>query len=412
MNLIMTNTNNKLLDYLKWICLLLIAFAVGCGSGQILGVASVLSLIVCILDKKRFENLKNDYFNKTILLIFFNIVVLLLLAFFESNNIGIKYALRIFEKITSFLLIYILLGNIRYFLPISILGLSLGLLYNNVLVVNDWLQALSVKNDNIRVRSLFGDPNKTGSIMELLLPFYMYFCYKFRTNIKLMFLSILSIAGIVFCLYAANSRGAYMAVMTETIALMALVFFRKKRLEIKIWKIIIVLAVCVVSIFCFGSLYQRPYDGERILLWKAAWQMFCDYPLVGVGVSQFSEYYLSDYISPLAKEPYLPHPHNLFLYLLSTVGIIGFISNFMFYVWQIFVCWHNGRNHYIKTNECIWLPDIFIVAIIGMFTHNLVDVLSTMRDYMLLYMFLWGSCCLEMRKYIMEDDRENVFKRK
>mgnify|MGYP007007669599 CR=1 FL=1 len=51
----------------------------------------------------------------------------------------------------------------------------MGCLYNNVLVVNDWLKRLTVKNDNIRVRSLFGDPNKSGSIMELLLPFYMYF---------------------------------------------------------------------------------------------------------------------------------------------------------------------------------------------------------------------------------------------
>lgn len=396
MNLIMTNTNNKLLDYLKWICLFLIAFAVGCGSGQILGVASVLSLIVCILDKKRFENLKNDYFNKTILLIFFNIVVLLVLAFLESNNTGVKYALRIFEKITSFLLIYILLGKVRYFLPISVLGLSFGLLYNNVLVVNDWLQALTVKNDNIRVRSLFGDPNKTGSIMELLLPFYMYFCYRFKTNIKLMLLSLLSIVGIMFCLYAAGSRGAYMAVIIETIAFASLVFFRKSGIEIKIKYALIVFIVSVFSMFLFADLYPRAYDGERILLWTAAWQMFCDHPLIGVGVSQFSEHYLADYISPLAKEPNLPHPHNLFLYLLSTVGIIGFISHFVFYAWQVLICLRNGKQHYIKTNECVWLPDIFIVAIIGMLTHNCVDVLSTMRDYMLLYMFLWGICCLEM----------------
>ena len=396
-NLVMVNnTSNKLLEYLKCISLLLIAFAVGCGSGEFLGIASVLSLIVCFFDKERFTNFKNDYFNETVLLIVFNIVILLVLSFFESNNTGVKYALRIFEKITSFLLIYILLGKVRYFLPISVLGLSFGLLYNNVLIVNDWLQALTVKNDNIRVRSLFGDPNKTGSIMELLLPFYMYFCYRFKTNIKLMLLSILSIVGIVFCLYAAGSRGAYMAVITETIAFAALVFFRKSGIEIKIKHALIVFIVCVFSMFLIADLYPRAYDGERILLWTAAWQMFCDHPLMGVGVSQFSEHYLADYISPLAKEPNLPHPHNLFLYLLSTVGIIGFTSHFVFYAWQILICLRNGKQHYIKTNETVWLPDIFIVAIIGMLTHNCVDVLSTMRDYMLLYIFLWGICCLEM----------------
>lgn len=396
-NLVMVNnTSNKLLENIKCISLLLIAFAVGCGSGEVLGIASVLSLIACIFDKERFINFKNDYFNKTVLLIIFNIFVLLVLAFLESNNTGVKYALRIFEKITSFLLIYILLGKVRYFLPISVLGLSFGLLYNNVLVVNDWLQALTVKNDNIRVRSLFGDPNKTGSIMELLLPFYMYFCYRFKTNIKLMLLSLLSIVGIVFCLYAAGSRGAYMAVITETIAFAALVFFRKSGIEIKIKHALIVFIVSVFSMFLFADLYPRTYDGERILLWTAAWQMFCDHPLIGIGVSQFSEHYLADYISPLAKEPNLPHPHNLFLYLLSTVGIIGFISHFVFYAWQVLICLRNGKQNYIKTNECVWLPDIFIVAIIGMLTHNCVDVLSTMRDYMLLYMFLWGICCLEM----------------
>lgn len=403
-NLVMVNnTSNKLLENIKCISLLLIAFAVGCGSGEVLGIASVLSLIACVFDKERFANFKKDYFNKTILLIAFNILVLLVLAFLESNNTGVKYALRIFEKITSFLLIYILLGKVRYFLPISVLGLSFGLLYNNVLVVNDWLQALTVKNDNIRVRSLFGDPNKTGSIMELLLPFYMYFCYRFKTNIKLMLLSLLSIVGIMFCLYAAGSRGAYMAVIIETIAFASLVFFRKSGIEIKIKYALIVFIVSVFSMFLFADLYPRAYDGERILLWTAAWQMFCDHPLIGVGVSQFSEHYLADYISPLAKEPNLPHPHNLFLYLLSTVGIIGFISHFVFYAWQVLICLRNGKQHYIKTNECVWLPDIFIVAIIGMLTHNCVDVLSTMRDYMLLYMFLWGICCLEMSD-VKKDD--------
>ena len=66
-NLVMVNnTSNKLLENIKCISLLLIAFAVGCGSGEVLGIASVLSLIACVFDKERFANFKKDYFNKTI----------------------------------------------------------------------------------------------------------------------------------------------------------------------------------------------------------------------------------------------------------------------------------------------------------------------------------------------------------
>ena len=62
MNLIILKYNNrKILDYFKGITLFLIALAVGCGAGNILGIAAILSLVVCYIDKNRFSNLKNPY---------------------------------------------------------------------------------------------------------------------------------------------------------------------------------------------------------------------------------------------------------------------------------------------------------------------------------------------------------------
>ncbi len=69
----------------------------------------------------------------------------------------------------------------------------------------------------------------------------------------------------------------------------------------------------------------------RIELWVAAWQMFLDRPLTGIGLHTFGTYYLS-YLQQVDIPPWIatddrhtPWAHNLFLEILGEQGIIGLI---------------------------------------------------------------------------------------
>ncbi len=61
---------------------------------------------------------------------------------------------------------------------------------------------------------------------------------------------------------------------------------------------------------------------ERMANWQAAWNMFMDYPLLGVGVGNFARLY-SDYALPYWKFYPAIHAHNYYLTLLAETGIVG-----------------------------------------------------------------------------------------
>ena len=396
MNLIILKYNNrKILDYFKGITLFLIALVVVCGSGNILVIAAILSLVVCYIDKNRFSNLKNPYFNKTILLLFLYILIMLLESYLISNDIGVKYSLRTFEKISSFLLIYIFLGHVKNFWIISIIGVGCGLFINDIVVFSNYLAS-----NNERVESLFGHPNKTGSIMAFIFPFYIYTIDEFKKDKLLLIFSACVIIGIIFCLYVSDSRGSYMAFIAEIICIISLYLYRKKVLKFNIKFFLLIILLIVISIMVYILLNQRPYDYERVLLWTAAWEMFLDNPVTGVGISKFNDVYREGYISILAKEPYLSNPHNLYLDLLSSTGIIGFCSYFALLIWQCKICLKSSNLIEKNSNSIFSISDMFFISIIGLLIHNLVDVTSTLRDYMLIYYFMWSLCCWKFKTCI------------
>ena len=65
---------------------------------------------------------------------------------------------------------------------------------------------------------------------------------------------------------------------------------------------------------------------ERVLIWKSAYRMFLDHPILGVGAGQYKFNYQKRYISPKAKEPKLAHAHSNFMQMLAENGFVGFIS--------------------------------------------------------------------------------------
>jgi O-antigen ligase len=97
----------------------------------------------------------------------------------------------------------------------------------------------------------------------------------------------------------------------------------------------------VLALFILGTLALLPFVGAerfrdlfntrsgttflRLQLWQSAWAMWRDHPWFGVGPDNFLYAYRSFYALPSAwEELNLSHPHNLFLDLLTRLGIFGF----------------------------------------------------------------------------------------
>lgn len=87
-------------------------------------------------------------------------------------------------------------------------------------------------------------------------------------------------------------------------------------------------------------------NSERIYLWQASLKMFKDYPLTGVGIRSFGKFYNDPnlhYRNPNSQGN-LGETHNVYLDMLATRGIFGFIS----FVWLWIVFFKN--SFYVLAN--------------------------------------------------------------
>ena len=89
-------------------------------------------------------------------------------------------------------------------------------------------------------------------------------------------------------------------------------------------------------------------SGEvRTLVWRAAWSMIRDHPILGIGPDQFLYYYSSRYTNhpywipfenghptPAIYEPNLSHPHNLPLELWLSGGLLA-LGGFALILWDL-----------------------------------------------------------------------------
>ena len=127
--------------------------------------------------------------------------------------------------------------------------------------------------------------------------------------------------------------------------------------------------------------YTNQSNYERLLMWQSAVNMFKDYPLSGVGIGNYYDYYLTEYRSPLSRETQ-GHPHNTFLFFLSEMGIFGGLSYFFIF---LFLGYH-ALSTYKKTKSISAI--IFLAVLISFFIHSQTDcIFSSIGFKQLSYMF-------------------------
>lgn len=176
-----------------------------------------------------------------------------------------------------------------------------------------------------RIFSLFGNPNMTGCwfVVVLFMTAYLSLQESESCNIKWYAISTVLM---VISLLLTGSRGSF-AALTGTVVIISLLrgFTFNKRALLVIFAVfsLIALVVFAESNIISDYIMAHPFEDSlspRVKIWKDAFLMIKEKPLGGWGLLATIE--LGEAILPHYNMPTI-HVHNLWLTLLTTMGVIG-----------------------------------------------------------------------------------------
>lgn len=278
--------------------------------------------------------------------IFFGFVILYFLSFVVSGiangwgseqNQALNIEFRYLMVIPLYLVLRVLKFDINYLLTGFILSLILG----SVLTVYEIVLLGEQKIGGI-YGTLFVGPIMLLFAFLLLPEFMEKSDWKYK-----LFLGILIVTGTGIALLS-GTRSAYLAVVIITFLLIAFYFKNKAKLYIGIPIILtIVLSYYYIpevahrtdkAILEFEK-YTNASESEliqkkiltsvetRFEMWRSIKYFTADYPLLGIGKGNYQKQ-VARYVEQGLLNPEVArhgHPHNMFIYILITQGIAGFI---------------------------------------------------------------------------------------
>ena len=122
---------------------------------------------------------------------------------------------------------------------------------------------------------------------------------------------------------------------------------------------------------------------ERMATWQAAWEMFRDHPLVGVGIGNFNEMYQSYALPGWVSDP--GHAHNIVLNTLAEMGVAGLAALTVFLGAQLLVILQALRVARDRFDQD-GLGYGIVLGVLGAWTavavHNLFDNLYVSHIYL------------------------------
>jgi len=278
------------------------------------------------------------------------------LIYFITGIISFILTLRAFSCKQQFLTLFLVL----------IIGISSSILkaeFDIIFTANKQFGLDS--SDSIRLFTPIGHPNFLGAFMVLLLPYFIptwNYIKKDKTHILLFFTTLtISFSGLIF----SYSRTAWIASFI-TIILLGYIYSNKKRL-------IIILTLILLNILLLLNHDSFKYKGEnpilkrassltsikndpnlleRIFCWKSSIEIAKDNLLTGIGAgnNRFEDKF-KIYKQPQARL-LMPHPHNVFLHILTSFGLPGLILFLMITSIGIFKSirtWKSTKNLQLKS---------------------------------------------------------------
>lgn len=242
-----------------------------------------------------------------------------------------------------------------------------------------------------RAVSSFGQPNYLACWLILVLPFTAYLVTISKTKITRATWLIFFIVQLL-ALLATGSRAALFIFLG--LSVIWLIWFLKYQKVLSRQKLWLVLGSGLVVIFIFlASLFfinkprlleitdlKKGSAAVRLDLWQTGGQAFLKKPILGYGLENQSEAYISYYKinDAVYSRPntYTDRAHNLILDVLLTTGVVGllFFAYFLFWVFKnLFRALKNESSRYLAA-FLIWSLVTYLVSILFNFSVTITNI--------------------------------------
>ncbi len=299
--------------------------------------------------------------------------------------------------------IYAVYGVVFASIPVSAYGIIQKL--TGFDAQNTWLDSNMFEDISGRVVSFFENPNVFGEYLIWLVIISLS-AFVTTKNKKLKITFAVAFAAAVLSMVFTYSRGCWIGVI---FAIAIYLFITNKKV---FWGFVF----CgIVSLFFLpDSIITRissvgnmadSSTSYRVYIWKGTFEMLKTYWLTGVGLGSdaFNEIYPLYAYSAINA----PHPHNLYLLIMSETGIMGAIG----FIFVIFVYYKNMIKTFVYTKSKVLknFSAAFIAAMTGYLIQGLFDnVWYNYRIYMLFWIFVALATSLHLKgKECFTDDEDN-----
>jgi len=237
---------------------------------------------------------------------YFSLTIIFLYCFYKSN----LEVLKIFFKMLLFT---------------SCLVLSYGLIQ---IAGHDFIDWVNPYNSAI---TTLGNPNFTSAFLALTVISSLALIFTPDVSASMKFLGFfLSILSIYVILNSESRQGLYAILVGILFYLNMIVIIYRFRLRILIhFFTLIFLVVAMAGMLQFGPLQSIVYKDSvsvRGFYWRAAMRMLQDYPMTGVGIDSYGQYFRiykeNEYVRRFGSELTSTNAHNTFLQFFATSGVI------------------------------------------------------------------------------------------
>jgi len=261
-------------------------------------------------------------------------------------------------------------------------------------------ELITAEGGLLRLRSIYGSPNNVALYLDRLLPLLVavpLLSQALPTARRRLY--ALAIVPVGLALLLTFSKGALFLGIPA--GLLVVFWVWQRRAGRRTWPWVAGAAVAGVAALLIAG--QVPALAARldlfgatgffrVNLWRAAFNMALDHPLLGVGLDNFLYAYRGGYILDAAwQEPNLNHPHNIVLDFATRLGLVGLLAGAWLIGEAALALWRA-----IHRVNAAWLPVAAGLAsgLAAMMAHGLVDHSFFLIDlayvfYLILGLALW-----------------------
>ncbi len=264
--------------------------------------------------------------------------------------------------------ITVLLASVTIVALIGVLQIFTG-----VEIRREWLDVEANPDVQVRVFSVFGNPNTLAEYLVFFIPLGVGMFWHTK-NMKKKFVFGAAVASMMVCLIFTMSRGGWIGIAMAALIYCLLIDRRLLLLAIPmVFGALIVLPPTFLNrIMSIGNLSDSS-NAHRFNIWNISMEMIRDNFLGGVGLGHLP---FKEVFETYSRTINAYHAHNSFIQTFAELGFIGFVVFIImlldFIRYPIMKLVNNVRS----INEDKYFKYIgagVVAGIIGVFTHGLVE---------------------------------------